>query len=890
MFRGGRMTRFNAMHFRVRGSAAGKYGTVVSPAGLVRIIALSIFATEFAVMLVLSALPPVRAWQMDLLDSTLLTLLLSPILYWFLFRPLCIHVEALRQAQAELQQQRDHLDEEVKLRTSELVKANLALEASFAEIDDLYQNAPFGYHSVDRDGLIVKMNDTELSLLGYARDELVGKKRIRDLLAPRSAAAFSSQFSHVKERGWLRDAEAEFIRKDGSAIPVLVNVSAIRDERGEFVKSRASVYDISKRKKAEKEREQYFRFFNTSTDLMGIAGQDGIFKKVNQAFVATLGYPEAELLSKPYLEFIHPDDHQRTLAEVSSRLERGYTLDFENRFLCKDGSVRWLSWSAIVDYDENLIYATARDITKQKQYEQTLFNSNQFLERVFNTTHFSVVYLDRHFNFIRVNQAYADACGHPPEYFPGKNHFQLYPHEENEAIFRNVVETGQVFTVSAKPFAFPDHPEWGITYWDWTLHPLKSPDGSVEALLFVLLDATERKRSEMALSRFAEELEIQVAERTAELAGAKKEAEDANNAKTRFLAAASHDLRQPLSALRLYAGVLKQKAAAEDQAVLVHMDECVASLSDLLSKLLDLSKLEAGVVTPRARDFAVDDMFHKLLAAHAPEAEIKGLHLRCPPTGLTARTDPVLFQRVVGNLLDNAIHYTMRGGVLILCRRHLGRRWVEIWDTGIGIPEDKIGEVFEEFRQLDDEARTRGSGLGLTIVAKTATLLGLEIRVRSRPGRGSMFAIELPPGSGSQPEPRRKVSRGRAGLRVAAVDDNEMTLKALVCAMENAGHKVIAAASGAQLLARLEAIPPDVMICDYRLAEGETGFDVIKTTRAAFGKELPAIILTGDTDPNLMRHMAAQGVAMLHKPVEFDELQARIEETLKGPTRVETSA
>lgn len=365
-----------------------------------------------------------------------------------------------------------------------------------------------------------------------------------------------------------------------------------------------------------------------------------------------------------------------------------------------------------------------------------------------------------------------------------------------------------------------------------------------------------------------------------ELKGAKATADKANNAKSRFLAAASHDLRQPLSALKLYTGVLKNKVEPDDRALLVEMDECVASLSDLLSKLLDLSKLDAGAVVPQVSDFHVDELFEKLRAAYAPDAAMKGLSLRCGPCGLTARTDPVLFQRIVGNFVANAIEHSERGGVLVACRRHQGRRWVEVWDTGIGIPPDKLGEVFEEFKQLGIGGH--GSGLGLAIVARTADLLGLKVRVRSRVARGSMFAVEIPLGErAAATRPERSLSLVR-GVHVAVVDDNPAVLKALVRSMESAGHRVTGAASGKDLLARLAAHRPDIVICDYRLAGAETGFDVIAAARKKFGEGLPAVIITGDTDPELMRKMVEKGIIIQHKPVQLDDLQARIEEAMKS--------
>ena len=385
------------------------------------------------------------------------------------------------------------------------------------------------------------------------------------------------------------------------------------------------------------------------------------------------------------------------------------------------------------------------------------------------------------------------------------------------------------------------------------------PYGDEAATLVTVRDITERKKYER------------------ELEAAKAEADRANADKSRFLAAASHDLRQPLTALTLYTEVLKGKLNADNLDIVTKMGECVTGLSDLLTKLLDLSKLDAGVEMPRVRDFALDEVLDALLAAHAPEAELKSLRLRRRPSGLIAHTDRVLFQRMLGNLLANAIRYTTQGGVLIGCRCRNGRLWVEVWDTGMGIPPDKTSEIFEAFRQLNDDGRTRGSGLGLAIVAGTAALLGLQVRVQSRPGRGSMFAVELPLGMEADVPEHAKPAHAVSGIRVALVDDNPMALSALACAMENAGHHVVAAANGHTLMERLEATAPDILVCDYRLGGGQTGYDVIASARNAFGASLPAIIITGDTDPELMRSMAGKGIDMQYKPVAFRELQAHIE-------------
>lgn len=409
-----------------------------------------------------------------------------------------------------------------------------------------------------------------------------------------------------------------------------------------------------------------------------------------------------------------------------------------------------------------------------------------------------------------------------------------------------------------------------------SLSPIQTDRG-----LFIasaMRDITERKLLAAELEQHRHQLEELVDIRTHELSEAKAEAERANNAKSRFLAAASHDLRQPLTALRLYIDVLRSKVGAPEQGLVASMGHCVTNLSCLLGDLLDLSKLEAGVVKPNIADFSVFELLASLESVYILKAKAKGLHLRFAPTRLTGRSDPVLFKRLLGNFIDNAIRYTAHGGIVIGCRRRQGKIWIEVRDSGIGIAAEQITEIFEEFKQLGDQARTQGSGLGLAIVAKTAALLGLAISVHSRPGRGSIFAIELPLG---QPEPlalpATLVVQGHS-LRIAVVEDNSLVRDAMVHALQELGHQVVAAASGGALMAELGPWPPDIVVSDYRLAHGETGFDVITAVRKAMGADLPAIIITGDTDPKLIASMSGRGIAVLHKPLNAAELQACLEE------------
>lgn len=239
-------------------------------------------------------------------------------------------------------------------------------------------------------------------------------------------------------------------------------------------------------------------------------------------------------------------------------------------------------------------------------------------------------------------------------------------------------------------------------------------------------------------------LELRVQERSA----AKAEAETANRSKSRYLSAVSHDLRQPTAALALYAGILTADLKTGNKSVLSNMQSCIDDISNLIEHLMQASQLESGVVTVDACDFTLEELCASIQANHGLSATKKGIQLRCRHTNnIVLHTDKQLFKRILGNLIDNALKFTTHGGVLIAARRRGGRMWIEVWDTGPGIPQDDMAHIFEEFHRLEDTKNIRGCGLGLAIAAKISTLLGLKIRVRSQLGHGSMFAIELPEAS-----------------------------------------------------------------------------------------------------------------------------------------------
>lgn len=390
--------------------------------------------------------------------------------------------------------------------------------------------------------------------------------------------------------------------------------------------------------------------------------------------------------------------------------------------------------------------------------------------------------------------------------------------------------------------------------------------GQMQRFIVISRDISERNRAEKDLRQ------------------ALASVEKANQSKSRFLAAASHDLRQPMAALALYTGMLGGAVKPGQDKLVSHMQTCVDSLSGMLDDLLDLSKFDAGVLVPTMTDFSVDGLCASLQTLYQSKAAEKGLRLRCRHSAqLALHTDQRMMHRLVGNLIDNAVAYTVQGGVLVATRRRSGRLWLEVWDTGVGMEKNQIPLIFEEFRQLGDGARNRGSGLGLSIVSKLGLLLGLEIRVRSWPGRGSVFSVSLPeagtPVAALVVPPTLVASQT---FTIGVVEDNAVLLRALVLMLQWLGHTVFSGVTGAQLLERLAGQKPDILVCDYRLGAGETGLDVIAAARVQFGPRLPAIILTGDTAPDVLRTIVKQGIPVYCKPVASEVLETYIRQAVEG--------
>ena len=383
-----------------------------------------------------------------------------------------------------------------------------------------------------------------------------------------------------------------------------------------------------------------------------------------------------------------------------------------------------------------------------------------------------------------------------------------------------------------------------------------------------------------------DELEQRVANVTAELREKKNEAEDATRAKSRFLAAASHDLRQPTHALGMFVARLGQLPLDTSTRQLVgSVEDSVRAMQDLLDDLLDVSRLDAGAVTVTLRPVALQSVLNLVQAALQPLATEKGLRLRFRPTTWWVMTDAMLLHRILMNLVHNALRYTDVGTVLVACRRSGDGQWVrlEVWDSGIGISPEHQQDIFKEFYQIGNTGRDRayGLGLGLNIAQRSASLLGHPMNLHSAPGRGSRFAMTLPLTEALDPvieaagavEPAPLVTL--AGTRVLLIEDDAVARAAVTGLLEAWGCTVY---GGATTLAAMSVNGRhsewDVILSDYRLADGDNGLLAIERLRAYAGRNIPACLMSGDTDSTLMQAAKDANLALLHKPVRPAKLRS----------------
>ncbi len=410
-------------------------------------------------------------------------------------------------------------------------------------------------------------------------------------------------------------------------------------------------------------------------------------------------------------------------------------------------------------------------------------------------------------------------------------------------------------------------------------------------------DITAMRRTEQALKETNIYLEQRVKERTQELQvineqmlKAKSVAEQANQSKTRFLASASHDLLQPLNAARLFASALQGKVTtAANRELADHLDSSLGAAEEIISTLLDISKLDAGALEPDISTFPINDLLRHLAAEFGAIAIDQNLSLKVVPSSAWVRSDAKLLRRVVQNFLSNAIRYTSDGGRILLgCRRLKGYLKIEVVDTGSGIPDDQLAHIFEEFRRLQQGRDKKGLGLGLAIVDRISGMLGHPVNVHSRLGRGSRFTITVPlsPAGESRPETVLPTGGGRSlatlkGLHVLCIDNDAQILEGMGALLGNWQCQITTALSLEDARLALADRIPDIILADYQLDDDLNGLDAMDSLRRNYGHGIPGILITGYLGEEVRDDAVNRGYHILYKPVKPAALRALVNKLMK---------
>ncbi len=436
---------------------------------------------------------------------------------------------------------------------------------------------------------------------------------------------------------------------------------------------------------------------------------------------------------------------------------------------------------------------------------------------------------------------------------------------------------------------------------------IKNVDSRTPVIEAFVMDITERKLAQNKLKRLNEELEMRVDNRTQELVTlndklwqeirereqvqqelkiAKDLAVQANSSKDKYLAAASHDLLQPMNAARLLISALRERKLPEDDSALVErVHLALDNAEELLTDLLDISKLDQQAVKPDINEFYLSQILSSLSAEFQPVAENKGLQMDFVECSAVVRSDSRLLVRIIRNFISNAIRYTHSGRVLLGCRRKNGAVSIEVWDTGGGIPQDQIDHIFQEFQQLEcDKGRDRqGVGLGLAIVDRIAKILDHKITVRSEVGKGSVFSVELPvtkpvANQWQQPSCITPVPDLVSGTSILVIDNEENILASMYALLQQWGCNVSIATTADEAIqqCREDGIIPEIILADFHLDDDALGTDAIAAVRHAFELDIPGVMLTADRSAECRQMFKSLGLPVLNKPVKPGKLRALI--------------
>ncbi|MEE9318148.1 MAG: PAS domain S-box protein [Rhodospirillales bacterium] len=723
----------------------------------------------------------------------------------------------------------------------------------------------------DADGKRLYVNEAYCRFFNRTRSELIGVK-IGSFLAEEDRKKFHRLIDGLSSRSPTLEIEHPIVRHDGAQRWYHWTSTGIFDSDDKLVEIQGVGRDITERKQMEmalRESEERFRALAENSP-MGVYLKDleGRYLLVNEKFQAWYGTKDEIVGNTVYdmLPFDKADVFARQDIQV---LKSGSTMEWELEQVLVDGQkqVTQITKFPVFGPDGNVIAIGGfnADITERKRSEGALEKSEKRL-RMFSDA------MPALFSYIDKDQRYRFCNLHYEKHFRRKRD-QIIGMRVKELLGPNTYR--QVKPVIDRVLSgetvfyeqWVDYREAGNTFVRGSLIPDIPPSGEIEGFFAMIQDMTARK--------YAEE----------KLAKAKEKAEETSASKSRFLAAASHDLRQPMQALAMFVDVLAGRRHDKGSREIIEKIQASSkSLEGLLNSLLDISKLEADLVIPALRRFTVSELTARLAEEIRPLAERKGLELVHVPSTLQIMSDPGLLDRVLRNLLTNAVKHTNAGRVLFGCRRRGGELRIEIWDTGPGIPDNQKDLIFEEFYQGGNYRD--GLGLGLAIVDRLVNLLEHRVEVASKVGQGSVFGVRVPIVEAEEAPKaavQSNISDNADGALIVGIDDDPAVRDALSLLLESWGFETVVAASEQDAVNQLSEAnkAPDLVIADYRLQKGDKGSHAINAIRQRWGAGIPGLLLTGETDPKGMKEAAESGFQVVNKPILPEKLKARVAEQMK---------
>ncbi|AOE60478.1 PAS domain-containing protein [Pseudomonas corrugata] len=640
---------------------------------------------------------------------------------------------------------------------------------------------------------------------------------------------------------------------------------------------------------------------------VAMVNAQGVLELWNRRFLELSGLapvaahrPFNEVIADSELQLLTPasrDSNGRLIHEREQRLSDGRVLEIRTHPLPTGGYVN-----------------TFTDITERYQHAEALSESERWIRLITDHVPALIAYLNADLVYEFTNKVYEQWYCWPRGVMLGQSLREAHSEQHYQRLEAYVARAlaGESVTFEFAETNINNQERYMLR----SYVPNRLANGEVVGIFVLIRDITERRRTAEALHQAYQNLEQRVQERTAELTTlneqllreidersrvelrlreAKREAEQANLSKTKFLAAVSHDLLQPLNAARLFTSALLERREPVANAHLVrNVSNSLQDVENLLGTLVDISKLDAGVIKADIAPFALSELLGNLAAEYAQVARSEGLVLRFVPCSVLVRSDMQLLARILRNLLSNAIRYTPSGRLVLGCRRQGQRVSIQVWDSGIGIAEDRLEEIFQEFKRGDVQRpdQDRGLGLGLAIVEKIAGILGHRIQVRSWPGKGSMFAIDVPL-SATAPKPVPCVDMSEPmlerlrGARIWVLDNDAAICAGMRTLLEGWGCHVVTALSEQDLARQVdnEHTEVDLLIADYHLDNDQNGVDAVARINAGRESAIPAMLITANYSNELKQQIRERGHTLMHKPVRPMKLKIAMSHLLAQSNR-----